>query len=70
VLLARQGNLQAAVAMWRPAFARNEDVIGLVGNLAAAQCRIGDQAGAQETIAAALRFSPGVRHAWSFRCGK
>jgi predicted CXXCH cytochrome family protein len=70
VLLARQGNLQAAVATWRPAFARNEDVIGLAQNLAAAQCRVGDETGARETIADALKFSPGVRQAWSFMCGR
>ena len=69
VLLARQDDVQAAIAMWRPAFARNEDVIGLARNLAAAYCHLGDEAGARETMADALRFSPGVRKAWSFSCG-
>jgi hypothetical protein len=70
VLLARQGNLQAAVAMWRPAFARNKDAIGLARNLAAAQCRIGDKAGASQTIDDALRLSPGARQVWNFICDK
>jgi predicted CXXCH cytochrome family protein len=69
VLLARQGSFAAAIALWQPAFARNQDVIGLARNLAAAQCRAGDEAGARETMAASLRFSPGVRTAWSFKCG-
>jgi predicted CXXCH cytochrome family protein len=68
VLLARQGHLPAAIATWQPAFARNEDVIGLARNLAAAYCRAGDDAGAREAMADALRFSPGVRTAWSFSC--
>jgi len=68
VLLARQDDVQAAIAMWRPAFARNEDVIGLARNLAAAYCRAGDDASAREAMADALRFSPGVRTAWSFSC--
>jgi predicted CXXCH cytochrome family protein len=68
VLLARQGNIQAAIATWQPAFARNEDVIGLARNLAAAYCRAGDDASAREAMADALRFSPGVRTAWSFSC--
>jgi len=69
VLLARQSSLPAAIATWQPAFARNEDVIGLARNLATAHCRVGDDAGARETMADALRFSPGVRTAWSFSCG-
>jgi predicted Zn-dependent protease len=68
VLLARQGNLQAAVSLWLPAFARNQDIIGLATNLAAAQCRTGDAAGARKTIDEALRFSPGVRQALNFKC--
>ena len=32
-----------AVEMWKASFARNEDVIGLALNLAAAQCAIGDE---------------------------
>lgn len=69
VLLARQGNLQAAVATWIPAFARNQDIFGLARNLAAAQCRTGDTAGAKKTMSDALRFSPGVRQALNFKCG-
>jgi len=69
VLLARQGSLPAAIATWQPSFARNEDVIGLARNLAAAYCRVGDEAGARETMVDALRFSPGVRTAWNFSCG-
>ncbi len=70
VLLARRGEFRAAVALWQPAFARNESVIGLAKNLAAAQCRMGDATSAQKTIANALRFSPGVRQAWSFTCDR
>ena len=70
VLLARQGNLQAAVATWQPAFARNQDLIGLARNLAAAQCRGGDETGARETMTVALGLSPGARPSWSQACNK
>jgi predicted CXXCH cytochrome family protein len=69
VLLARQGKIQAAVDLWKPAFARNQDLIGLARNLAAGQCALGDSTGAHATVETALVFSPGVRAMWDFTCG-
>ena len=68
VLMARKGKMGDAVSLWRPALARNRDITGLALNLAAAQCRTGDAAGARTTIRDTLRFSPGVRQALNFRC--
>jgi predicted CXXCH cytochrome family protein len=53
VLLARQGKLDAAITLWQPAVARNQDLIGLARNLAAAQCLKGDIASARATVDAA-----------------
>ncbi len=69
VLLTRQGKYQAAVELWAPAFARNQDLIGLARNLAVGQCAMGDDIGAQATIHAAAMFSPGVRSLATFHCG-
>ncbi|MGC1294608.1 MAG: hypothetical protein WA869_06170, partial [Alloacidobacterium sp.] len=44
------------------------DVIGLGQNLAAAYCVIGNENAEKETIRDALKFSPGARQAWSFKC--
>jgi predicted CXXCH cytochrome family protein len=68
VLLARRGNMLAAIEIWQPSFARNKDLIGLARNLAAAQCAIGTPEDAQKTIADALEFSPGNRQSWNFSC--
>ena len=68
VLLARQGKLQEAMDLWKPAFAGNQDLIGLARNLAATQCALGDEAGARRTVETALAFSPGVRALWTFAC--
>ncbi len=68
VLLARKGQLQAAVDLWKPLLARNPDLIELARDLATVQCALHDDAGAEKTMADALRFSPGVRGAWGFHC--
>ena len=69
VYVARRGDVAAAVALWKPAFARNEDMMDFAHNLALAECAMGDEAGAKATFAEALKFSPGARAAWGFRCG-
>lgn len=61
VLLARSGDLQGALTLLRPAFNRNEDLVGLAKNLAAVECLLGDGAAAKATFETALRFSPGVK---------
>ncbi len=60
-LLAKSGDLQAAISLWRPAFDRNEDVVGLAKNLARVQCAAGDSAGARATLQKTLQYSPGIR---------
>ena len=68
VLLAREGRYAEAVALWKPALARNEDLIGLARNLAAAECAAGDSAAARQTMATAIEYSPGVRAARAYTC--
>ena len=60
-LLAKSGNLQAAISLWRPAFERNEDVVGLAKNLARVECAAGDAAAARATLQKTLQYSPGLR---------
>jgi Tetratricopeptide repeat/Cytochrome c554 and c-prime len=60
-LLAKSGDLQAAISLWRPAFERNEDVVGLAKNLARVECAAGDTAAARATLQKTLRYSPGIR---------
>jgi Flp pilus assembly protein TadD len=59
-LLAKSGDLQAAISLWRPAFERNEDVVGLAKNLARVQCAAGDAAAARATLQKTLQYSPGI----------
>jgi Tetratricopeptide repeat/Cytochrome c554 and c-prime len=60
-LLAKSGNLQAAISLWRPAFEQNEDVVGLAKNLARVECAAGDAAAARATLEKTLQYSPGLR---------
>ena len=60
-LLAKSGDLQGAISLWRPAFERNEDVVGLAKNLAQVECTAGDAAAARNTLQKTLQFSPGLR---------
>jgi Cytochrome c554 and c-prime len=59
-LLAKGGDLRQAIDLWRPAFERNQDAIGLAKNLALTQCMAGDGAAAHATLATALIYSPGL----------
>jgi Doubled CXXCH motif (Paired_CXXCH_1)/Cytochrome c554 and c-prime len=60
-LRAKSGDLQGAIALWRPAFERNEDVVGLAKNLALVQCMTGDPASARATLEKTLQYSPGLQ---------
>jgi hypothetical protein len=60
-LLAKSGDLQGAISLWRPAFERNEDVAGLAKNLAQVECIAGDVAAARATLQKTLQYSPGLR---------
>jgi tetratricopeptide (TPR) repeat protein len=60
-LLAKSGDLQGAISLWRPAFERNEDVAGLAKNLAQVECIAGDTAAARATLQKTLQYSPGLR---------
>ena len=60
-LLAKSGNLQDAISLWRPAFERNEDVVGLAKNLARVECAAGNAAAARATLEKTLQYSPGIR---------
>jgi tetratricopeptide (TPR) repeat protein len=60
-LLAKSGDLQGAILLWRPAFERNEDVAGLAKNLAQVECMAGDMAAARATLQKTLLYSPGLR---------
>ena len=60
-LRAKSGDLQGAIALWRPAFERNEDVVGLAKNLAQVQCMLGDPAAARATLEKTLQYSPGLQ---------
>jgi predicted CXXCH cytochrome family protein len=61
ILLAKQGKLDEAIAMLRPAFDRNRDISGLAMNLARIQCMAGQGAAAQATLQATLVYSPDLQ---------
>jgi len=61
ILAAKQGKLQASLALLQPAFDANKDVAGLAMNLARVQCMAGDAAGARTTLESALIFAPGLQ---------
>ena len=65
---ATRGDTAAAITSWKIEFSRNQTDARLAHNLAAAQCAVGDKAGAQETNAVALRFSPGLQKLQNFNC--
>ena len=60
-LRAKSGDLQGAIALWRSAFERNEDVVGLAKNLAQVQCMMGDPTSARTTLEKTLQYSPGLQ---------
>jgi predicted CXXCH cytochrome family protein len=60
-LLAKSGDLQGAISLWRPAFERNQDVAGLAKNLAQVECIAGDTAAARTTLQKTLQYNPGLR---------
>lgn len=59
-LLAKQGKLDEALALLRPAFDRNRDIPGLAMNLSRIECEKGDAASAQSTLQATLVYNPGL----------
>jgi predicted CXXCH cytochrome family protein len=58
ILLAKQGKLDEAIALLRPAFDRNRDISGLAMNLARIECMAGHGASAQATLQATLVYNP------------
>jgi predicted CXXCH cytochrome family protein len=61
ILAAKQGKLQASLALLQPAFDANKDVAGLAMNLARVQCMAGDATGARTTLESALIYAPGLQ---------
>jgi predicted CXXCH cytochrome family protein len=61
ILAAKQGKLQASLALLQPAFDANRDIAGLALNLARVQCMAGDATGARATLESALIYAPGVQ---------
>lgn len=57
-LYAKSGNFPAAVALWRPAFAGNEDLLGLGENLATLECASDEKDRAEEVLRRLLIYSP------------
>lgn len=62
ILEAKQGRLDASIALLRSAFQSNRDIAGLAMNLARVQCLAGDVAGARTTIDEALAYGPGLQN--------
>jgi Flp pilus assembly protein TadD len=60
-LEAKQGKLQASIALLRSAFDANKDIAGLAMNLARVQCMAGDAAGARATLESAFVYGPGLQ---------
>jgi predicted CXXCH cytochrome family protein len=61
ILRAKQGKLQASIALLQPAFDANKDIAGLAMNLARVQCMAGDAAAARATLTTALVYAPGLQ---------
>jgi Flp pilus assembly protein TadD len=61
ILDAKEGKLQASIALLQPAFDANKDIAGLAMNLARVQCMAGDAAGARATLETALVYAPGLQ---------
>jgi tetratricopeptide (TPR) repeat protein len=59
-LLAKSGYLQAAAALWRPAFTRNEDILGLGENLSTLECLLGDKDRSKDALRRVLAYSPDI----------
>jgi Flp pilus assembly protein TadD len=61
-LRAKEGKLQAAIALLEPAFDANKDIAGLAMNLARVQCMAGDATAARTTLETALVYAPGLQN--------
>jgi Flp pilus assembly protein TadD len=61
VLEAKQGRLDAAISLLKPAFEANKDIAGLAMNLARVQCMAGDVKGSRTTLDEALVYGPGLQ---------
>jgi predicted CXXCH cytochrome family protein len=61
ILRAKEGKLQASLALLQPAFDTNQDVAGLAMNLARLQCTAGDTTAARATLEAAMVYAPGLQ---------
>jgi Flp pilus assembly protein TadD len=59
-LVAKQGRIDEAISLMRPAFERNRDVSGLAMNLARVECAAGEGAAASETLRSTLVYNPGL----------
>ena len=57
-LLARSGQMSAAVPLWQGAFDRNEDIESLGINLALAECRLGEKEKAIQVLQRVLVYGP------------
>jgi predicted CXXCH cytochrome family protein len=62
ILEAKQGRLDAAISLLKPAFEANKDVTGLAMNLARVQCMAGDVTGSRTTLDEALVYGPGLQN--------
>jgi predicted CXXCH cytochrome family protein len=62
ILWAKEGKLQASIALLQPAFDANKDIAGLAMNLARVQCMAGDATRARATIDVALVYAPGQQN--------
>jgi Flp pilus assembly protein TadD len=60
ILWAKEGKLQASLALLQPAFDANKDIAGLAMNLARVQCMAGDATAARATLETAMVYAPGL----------
>lgn len=58
ILLAKAGKLNDAIPLLRAAFARNQDIPGLVMNLSRVECMAGDTPAARGVLLTALQYCP------------
>jgi tetratricopeptide (TPR) repeat protein len=61
ILRAKEGKLQASLALLQLAFDANQDVAGLAMNLARLQCTAGDTTAARATLEEAMVYAPGLQ---------
>jgi predicted CXXCH cytochrome family protein len=65
-VLAKRGELKQAVAIWQSVFVHNQDIPELGENLANAECRLGDERSATQTLHMVLTYSPGLTRARAY----